>query len=99
MRRIIRRMEEAGVSPQFERTAVKQSAFTGKKVVLTGTLEKYTRKQASEIIERLGGEVASSVSKATDYVLAGESAGSKLTKAQALGVHIISEAEFDEMIR
>jgi len=99
VRRIIRRMEEAGVSPQFERTAVKQSAFTGKKVVLTGTLEKYTRKQASEIIERLGGEVASSVSKATDYVLAGESAGSKLTKAQALGVHIISEAEFDEMIR
>ena len=99
VRRIIRRMEEAGVSPQFERTAVEQSAFTGKKVVLTGTLEKYTRKEASEIIERLGGEVSSSVSKATDFVLAGESPGSKLTKAQALGVRIISEAEFDEMIR
>jgi len=99
VRRIIRRMEEAGVSPKFERMAVKQSAFTGKKVVLTGTLEKYTRKQASEIIERLGGEVASSVSKTTDFVLAGESAGSKLAKAQALGVRIISEAEFDEMIR
>jgi len=99
VRRIIRRMGEAGVSPQFERTAVKQSAFTGKKVVLTGTLEKYTRKEASEIIERLGGEVASSVSKATDYVLAGDNAGSKLTKAQALGVRIISEAEFDEMIQ
>jgi DNA ligase (NAD+) len=99
VRRIIRRMEEAGVSPQYERTAVKQSAFTGKKVVLTGTLEKYTRKEASEIIERLGGEVASSVSKATDFVLAGESPGSKLAKAQALGVRVISEAEFDEMIR
>ncbi len=98
VRRIIRRIEEAGVHPQFERKAAKQSPFTGKKVVLTGTLEKYTRKEASDIIESLGGEVASSVSKATDYVLAGESAGSKLAKAQALGVAVISEAEFEEMI-
>lgn len=99
VRRIIRRIEEAGVQPQFERRTSKQSPFTGKKVVLTGTLEKYTRKEASDIIESLGGEVASSVSKATDYVLAGESAGSKLTKAQALGVTVISESEFEKMIQ
>jgi DNA ligase (NAD+) len=99
VRGIIRRMEEAGVKPVFEQKAKKESAFTGKKVVLTGTLEKYTRKEAADIIEQMGGEVASSVSKATDYVLAGESAGSKLNKAQALGVAVISEAEFDEMIR
>ncbi len=98
VRRIIRRMEEAGVAPQFQRKAVKQSPFTGKKVVLTGTLEKYTRKQAADIIESLGGEVVSSVSKATDYVLAGESAGSKLTKAQSLGVTVISEFEFEELM-
>lgn len=96
---IIRRMEEAGVAPQFERAVKKESPFTGKKVVLTGTLEKYTRKEASDIIESLGGEVTSSVSKATDYVLAGESAGSKLAKAQTLGVTVISEAEFEELIR
>jgi len=99
VRRIIHRMEDAGVNPVFERMAKKESPFTGKKVVLTGTLAKYTRKEASDIIESLGGEVVSSVSKATDYVLAGESAGSKLAKAQSLGVAIISEAEFEEMIR
>jgi DNA ligase (NAD+) len=99
VRGIIRRMQDAGVKPVFEQKIQKESPFTGKKVVLTGTLEKYTRKEASDIIESLGGEVASSVSKATDYVLAGESAGSKLSKAQALGIAVISEAEFEEMIR
>jgi DNA ligase (NAD+) len=99
VRRIIRRMQEAGIAPQFEQKAKKESPFTGKKVVLTGTLEKYTRKEAEGLIESLGGAVASSVSKATDYVLAGESAGSKLAKAQALGVAVISEAEFEEMIK
>ncbi len=99
VRRIISRMEQAGVTPQLGRAVKKESPLTGKKVVLTGTLETYTRKQASDIIESLGGEVMSSVSRATDYVLAGESAGSKLAKAQALGVTIISEAEFEEMIR
>ena len=97
VRGIIRRMQEAGVNPVFGQKAQKESPFTGKKVVLTGTLTKYTRKEASDIIESLGGEVASSVSKATDYVLAGESAGSKLAKAQALGVAVINEAEFEEM--
>ncbi len=67
--------------------------------VLTGTLEKYTRDQASEIIENFGGKTSGSVSKKTTYVLAGEEAGSKLTKAQELGVTIISESEFEEMIK
>lgn len=73
--------------------------FAGLTFVLTGTLEGYTRNEASEIIEKYGGKTASSVSAKTSYVLAGEEAGSKLTKAQALGVKIISEAEFNEMIK
>ncbi len=96
--KIIERMESAGVKPVFERRAVTGSAFSGKKVVLTGTLEKYTRKEASDIIESLGGEVSSSVSKNTDYVLAGEEAGSKLEKAAKLGVTVIDEKRFEEMI-
>ena len=98
VQRIIARMRGAGVSPTHEQVQTTDSAFSGKKVVLTGTLEKYTRKQAGDIIERLGGEVVSSVSKNTDYVLAGEKAGSKLSKAQALGVAVIDEAQFEDMI-
>ena len=73
--------------------------FEGKTFVLTGALSRYTREEAGEIIERLGGKSASSVSKKTSYVLAGENAGSKLTKAQALGIPVITEAQFEEMIQ
>ena len=73
--------------------------FEGKTFVLTGTLPTYSRNEAGEIIEKFGGKTASSVSKKTDYVLAGESAGSKLTKAQSLGVTIITEEQFNEMIK
>jgi DNA ligase (NAD+) len=66
---------------------------------LTGALSKYSRDEASDIIEKLGGKTSSSVSKKTSYVLAGEDAGSKLTKAQNLGVTIITEEEFEEMIK
>ena len=82
----------------MKKSEVKNDNFANKKFVLTGTLSKYTRDQAGEIIISLGGEVVSSVSKKTDYVLAGESAGSKLTKAQELGVKIIDEEEFERMI-
>lgn len=75
-------------------TVIKQDRFNGKTFVLTGTLPTYTRQQASEIIESLGGKTASSVSKKTDYVLAGEDAGSKLKKANDLGIKVISEEEF-----
>ncbi len=73
--------------------------FEGKTFVLTGTLPTYSRNEASEIIEKFGGKTASSVSKKTSYVLAGEEAGSKLVKAQTLGVTIINEEEFNEMIK
>ena len=73
--------------------------FEGKTFVLTGALSKYSRDEASDIIEKLGGKTSSSVSKKTSYVLAGEDAGSKLTKAQNLGVTVITEEEFEDMIK
>lgn len=78
---------------------VKDMRFAGKTFVLTGTLPTYSRNEASEIIEGFGGKTASSVSKKTDFVLAGEDAGSKLIKAQTLGITIISEADFNELIK
>ena len=73
--------------------------FKDMTVVLTGSLEKFTRDEASSIIEKLGGKTSSSVSKKTSMVLAGEAAGSKLKKAQELGIKVISESEFEEMIK
>ena len=71
--------------------------FFNKTFVITGTLPNYKRTEAAEIIENMGGKVSSSVSKKTDYVLAGDEAGSKLTKAQSLGIKIIDESEFESM--
>ena len=73
--------------------------FEGLTFVLTGSLESFTRDEAGNIIEEFGGKVSGSVSKKTSYVLAGEDAGSKLTKAQSLGVKVISEEEFKDMIK
>ena len=73
--------------------------FEGKTFVLTGRLEKYTTKEASDLIKKYGGKVSSSVSKKTSYVLAGEEAGSKLTKAQELGIIILTETEFEKMCK
>lgn len=78
---------------------VKDNRFEGKTFVLTGTLPTYSRQEASAIIESFGGKTSSSVSKKTDYVLAGEEAGSKLLKAQSLGIAVISEEEFNNMIK
>ena len=72
--------------------------FEGMTFVLTGALEKYSRKEAEDIIEKFGGKASGSVSKKTTYVVAGEDAGLKLDKAQKLGVQILSEKEFEEMI-
>jgi len=77
---------------------IKDNRFAGKTFVLTGTLPSMTRNEASEIIESFGGKTSSSVSKKTDYVLAGEEAGSKLDKANKLGVPVISEEDFRQMI-
>jgi DNA ligase (NAD+) len=97
-RYIIERLKNAGVITVNEVKSV-SNAFEGLTFVLTGTLENMTRDEASEMIKARGGKVSSSVSSKTDYVLAGESAGSKLTKAQALGVKIISKEEFLEMCK
>ncbi|MBR6693728.1 MAG: NAD-dependent DNA ligase LigA [Clostridia bacterium] len=96
---MISRFKEIGVNMKAEETMLADNRFSGKTFVLTGTLEKYKRSEAAEIIESMGGKTASSVSKKTDYVLAGENAGSKLDKANDLGVAVISEAEFEEMIK
>jgi len=72
--------------------------LANKTVVVTGTLVRYTRTEIKELIERLGGRASDSVSKKTDYVVAGESAGSKLAKAQQLGVKVLTEDEFAELI-
>ena len=96
---MIKRLKEAGVNMNANIEDGLDDRFEGKVFVLTGTLEKYSRNEASDIIEKFGGKTSSSVSKKTDYVLAGEEAGSKLTKAQELGVTIISENDFEEMIK
>ena len=96
---LIKRLKQTGVNMKCLEEEGKDNRFEGKTFVLTGTLEKYTRGEASNIIEKFGGKTSSSVSKKTDYVLAGEEAGSKLTKAQNLGVRVLSEEEFEELIK
>lgn len=95
---LIDRLMSAGLNMKSLKE-VKDMRFAGKTFVLTGTLPTYSRKEAAEIIESFGGKTASSVSKKTDYVLAGEEAGSKLKKATDLGITIISEADLNEMIK
>lgn len=96
--KLIADLKAAGVNMKAEDTHI-DNRFSGKTFVLTGTLTKYTRSEASRIIENYGGKASSSVSKKTDYVLAGEAAGSKLAKATELGIKIINEDEFAEMIQ
>lgn len=94
----IDRLRELGVNMKNLKE-VTDTRFSGLTFVLTGTLPTYTRNDAAAIIEGFGGKVSSSVSKKTSYVLAGEEAGSKLDKANALGVKVINEAEFNDMIK
>ena len=96
--RVVQELFDAGVQPREDAGAAEGGKFEGKTFVLTGTLTQYTRKQAQELIENLGGKTSSSVSKKTDYVVAGEEAGSKLRKAQELGVAVLSENEFVSML-
>ncbi len=95
---LIDRLEKSGVNMSYQKDNV-GNRFEGMTFVLTGKLSRYTRDEASAIIESQGGKTSSSVSKKTTYVLAGDDAGSKLDKANALGVTVISEEEFDEMIK
>ena len=96
---LINKLKEYGVNMVAEQEEESDNRFEGQTFVLTGTLEKYSRDEASEIIEKLGGKTSGTVSKKTTYVLAGEAAGSKLTKAQELGIRVITEQEFEEMIK
>jgi DNA ligase (NAD+) len=93
MRDLVARLAAAGVRMDEPRAAAADGVFKGKKIVLTGTLPTLSRQQATEQVENAGGKVTSSVSKATDYVVAGEEAGSKLDKAKELGITVIDEPE------
>ena len=100
-KRILQRMKQLGIEPKSEKVSAKKAAelpLAGKTFVLTGTLPSMTREEATEKIESLGGHVSSSVSKKTDYVLAGADAGSKFEKAKELGVKIIDERQFRKML-
>ena len=96
---IIRELKEAGVNMTMPEKNSDSSRLEGLTVVVTGTLEHFGRKEIEELIEKNGGKVTGSVSKKTSLLIAGESAGSKLTKAQSLGIKIVSEAEFLEMLK
>jgi len=95
---LLKKLKSAGVNMKQIEDEKSDERFLGKTFVLTGALENYTRDEASEIIEKFGGKVSSSVSKKTTYVLAGEDAGSKLTKAKTLGITILTEQDFKDMI-
>ncbi|MBV9241735.1 MAG: NAD-dependent DNA ligase LigA [Acidobacteria bacterium] len=98
---LVQRLKEAGVQTESDAasTAMIDDRFVGKTFVLTGKLENYTRDDAGRLIEERGGRVSGSVSKKTDFVVAGEDAGSKLTKAESLGVTVLTESEFQAMLQ
>lgn len=97
--KIIERLKEAGVNMEMAESGSEDRRFDGLTFVITGTLPTMDRKAAAALIEAHGGKVSGSVSKKTNYLLAGENAGSKLTKANDLGVSVISEAELQEMLK
>ena len=95
---MILRLRQAGLNFESKRQ-VSDTRFSGMTFVLTGTLSKFTREEATEKIELFGGKAAGSVSKKTTYVVAGENAGSKERKARELGIPILTEEEFLEMLQ
>lgn len=95
----INELLKLGVKPFFEEKKIDNNVFSGKTVVVTGTLKNYSRKSVEEKLEALGAKISSSVSKKTDFVLAGEAAGSKYDKALSLNVKVLSEEEFEKMIK
>jgi DNA ligase (NAD+) len=95
---LVKRLKEAGLQFTGEKRE-RGTALTGKTFVLTGTLPKYSRDEAKKMIEDAGGKVVGSVSKKTDYVVAGAEAGSKLDKAKELGVAVIAEGEMEKLVK
>ncbi|MFO7310796.1 MAG: NAD-dependent DNA ligase LigA [Bacillota bacterium] len=99
-RALIERLREAGVRMTASRKAAAAGGkLAGKRIVVTGTLSRYTRREVEELIRRHGGEVSSSVSRNTDFVVAGENPGSKLEKARQLGVPVLTEEQLEELIK
>jgi DNA ligase (NAD+) len=96
---LIDQLKSSGVNTKGIKKTSTEGPLSGKTFVLTGTLSSYTREEASEKIESLGGKVSSSVSKKTDYVVAGDEAGSKLAKAEKLGVMVIDESAFLDLLK
>lgn len=96
---LINKLKQSGVNTNLLEEENSDNRFEGKTFVLTGSLQNFTREEASNIIEKFGGKTSGSVSKKTSYVLAGEEAGSKLNKAQDLGIEIITEEQFENMIK
>jgi DNA ligase (NAD+) len=100
-RRTIEQLKAAGVdmtAPKKPAAAAATGPLAGKTIVVTGTLERHTREEIHALIEQHGGKAGNSVSKKTDYLVAGDEAGSKLAKAQQLGVQVIDEPEFERLI-
>jgi DNA ligase (NAD+) len=97
--RVVHKLRRAGVTMSADKKYAKAGPLEGRTFVLTGTLSGYTRDQARDLIVSLGGRVSSSVSKRTDYCLAGENPGSKMRDARRLGVEIMSEKEFERLTK
>ena len=98
-RQVIAALREAGVRLQREETASQGTLLEGKSFVLTGSLETMTREEAGERIKQLGGKVSASISKKTTYLVAGAAAGSKLTKAEKLGVPVLNETDLLQLLQ
>ena len=96
---LIEKFKSYGINMQEQENENSDNRFEGMIFVLTGGLETYSRKEAEDIIEKFGGKTSSSVSKKTTYVLAGEDSGSKIIKAQNLGIEIINDEQFLNMIK
>jgi len=98
-KKLIEKLKKAGLNTKEEVIKVKKTPLTGKAVVFTGELEEFSRTEAEKIVREFGGATSSSVSKNTDFVVAGKNPGSKYDKAKKLGIKIVSEEEFKEMIK
>ena len=96
---MIQRLKQAGVNTEQGPRELQKTVFTGKTVVFTGGFESFSRPEAERLVRQAGGNASSGVSKKTDFVVCGNSPGSKYAKAKELGVKIISEKEFKEMIK
>ncbi|PUU89891.1 MAG: DNA ligase (NAD+), partial [Halanaerobium sp.] len=97
-RDLLSRLEQAGIRLEKEKDQKNEKFLDGLKFVFTGSLNNYTRSEVKDLVEKAGGRAVSSVSSKTDYLVIGDNSGSKYDKAQELGVKILTEAEFKEMI-